>query len=283
MLRTLELDPGPVLVHDTGGDGPAVLFVHGLFVNHTLWDPVVAPLAAAGLRCIRPVLPLGAHTLPVRDRARLTPAGVAAMLEGLLTELDLRDTTIVANDTGGAITQMLLARRPDRVGRVVLTNCDLFDNFLPPAFRPLMWLARARLLGTAVQFLRIPGVAASPLGYGVLTRRPLPREVLRGWTAPGLASGAIRGDATRVTAAIRPRDLLETTERLRDCPVPFVLAWGRDDRFFTPALAQRFADLVPDGRVELIDDCATFVSYDQPARLIELIRDVVPAGVPAVA
>ena len=50
--------------------------------------------------------------------------------------------TLVANDTGGAIAQMLVTERPERIGRLVLTPCDCYENFFPPAFKPLQWLAR---------------------------------------------------------------------------------------------------------------------------------------------
>lgn len=277
MLRTLDLDPGPVAVHDTGGDGPPVVFVHGLLVDHTLWDPVVPALTAAGLRCIRPTLPLGSHTIPVRDRSRLTPLGVAAMLEELLAALDVRDVTIVASDTGGGLTQMLMARRPARVGRVVLTNCDAFDVFPPLAFRPLVWLARARLLGAVLRLQRIAAMRRSPLAYGMLTRRPVPDDVLAGWGLPAATDADIRGDATRFTAAVRRSELLAATESLRDCRVPFLLVWGSDDRFFTLKLGRRLAALLPDARLEALEDCTTFVSLDQPERLAELIGAFVPA------
>jgi pimeloyl-ACP methyl ester carboxylesterase len=73
--------------------------------------------------------------------------------------LDLGDVThLAANDTGGAVTRLLLAEGSDRVGRVVLTPCDSFDNFPPPAFRPLQYLATKipGALTLAMQPLRLP-------------------------------------------------------------------------------------------------------------------------------
>src|SRR2546423_15273386 len=106
---TVELNAATIAVRDTGGDAPTVLFVHGLLVDGTLWRKVVTRLD--GFRCVVPTLPLGSHRTPVRDRAALTPIGVADLLAELMERMELTDVTIVANDTGGAITPPLVTRK----------------------------------------------------------------------------------------------------------------------------------------------------------------------------
>ena len=118
------------------GDGPPVVFVHGLLVNADLWRGVVPRVAEAGFRCIAPDWPLGSHEVAVPD-ADLTPPGVAALIAEFLEKLDLHDVTIVANDTGGALTQILMTQHPERIARVVLTPSDSFTHFFPLLFRPL--------------------------------------------------------------------------------------------------------------------------------------------------
>jgi acetamidase/formamidase len=56
--------------------------------------------------------------------------------------LDLRDVTLVGNDTGGAICQIVVAEHPKRIGRLVLTNCDAYEAFFPLVLRPLQCGAR---------------------------------------------------------------------------------------------------------------------------------------------
>ena len=119
---------------DSGGDGPEVLFLHGALVDRTLWDPVIARLP--GRRCLAPTLPLGSHRTPVPDRSRLTPVGVADTIADLIAEQGLTDLTVVASDTGGAVLQLLLARRPDGIARVVFTPCDALEVFPPALFKP---------------------------------------------------------------------------------------------------------------------------------------------------
>src|SRR5919201_5650058 len=86
---------------------------------------------ARGHRCIAPTLPLGAHRLPMHADADLSPRGVARLVVELLERLALDGVTLVGNDTGGALVQLVACDQPKRVGRIVLVSCDAFDNFPP--------------------------------------------------------------------------------------------------------------------------------------------------------
>ena len=155
---------------DSGGDGAPVLFLHGAFVDRTLWDPVVALLP--GRRCLVPTLPLGSHREPVPDRSPLTPVGVADTIADLIAELGLTDLTVVANDTGGALLQLLLARRPEGIARVVFTPCDALEVFPPALFKPLFLAGRSPYaLAAFIAPLRVPRAWRLPIGFGWLTKR----------------------------------------------------------------------------------------------------------------
>jgi pimeloyl-ACP methyl ester carboxylesterase len=271
MSQTLDLTAGTIDYEDTGGAGPTVLFVHGLLVDGTLWRKVVTRLD--GLRCVVPTLPLGSHRVPARDRSALTPIGVADLIAEFMERLELTDVTIVANDTGGAITQLLLTRRPERIARVVLTPCDAFENFLPPAFRPLQWLAKVRLLGSALLPLHIRALRPTPLAYGLLTKRPVPAEILEGWVRPALSDRRIRGDVQHFTRHIDKRLTLDAAAKLGDFDRPVLLAWSAEDRFFKIAFAERLAAVFPDARVEPVADAYTFLPEDQPDVLAGLIAE----------
>ena len=56
----IELSAGPVDYEDTGGDGPVLVFLHGLVMDASLWAGTIAALSGS-YRCIAPTLPLGAH------------------------------------------------------------------------------------------------------------------------------------------------------------------------------------------------------------------------------
>jgi pimeloyl-ACP methyl ester carboxylesterase len=70
-VHEVDLPMGRIRYHQRG-QGPPVVFVHGLLVNADLWRAVVPPVAQAGYRCIAPDWPLGAHQLPV-PAADLSP------------------------------------------------------------------------------------------------------------------------------------------------------------------------------------------------------------------
>ena len=133
--------PQGTIHYRESGEGEPIVFLHGLLVDGRLWRKVT-PLLEDRFRCIVPDLPLGSHTIPMSPDGDLSPPSLAKIVDGFLEALDLESVTLVANDTGGAIGQITAANHPERIGRLVLTNCDAFENFLPPAFRPLQWSAR---------------------------------------------------------------------------------------------------------------------------------------------
>ena len=93
-------------------------------------------------RCITLDVPLGGHSIALDGEPDLSLFGVARIVADFLEALELSEVTIVANDTGGAVSQALVGRHPERVGRLVLTSCDAFENFPPKAVAYLPWLAR---------------------------------------------------------------------------------------------------------------------------------------------
>ena len=103
-------------------DLPPVVFVHGFLVDSTLWDPVAAQLAEHGVRSVLVDWPLGSHRTPMNANADLSPIGVARMINEVLDVLGLTDVTLVGNDTGGALCQLLLADDASRIGRVVMST-----------------------------------------------------------------------------------------------------------------------------------------------------------------
>lgn len=280
-MPTVDTTAGTVhyrVAGPAGSSAPPVVFLHGLLVNGELWTPVAERLAAAGIRSYAPDLPLGAHPVALAPEADLSPAGVARIVLDFLAALDLTDVTLVGNDTGGALVQFVIDADPARIGRVVLTNCDAFDQFPPPPFGLLVAAGRRpgrlRLLMAPmrVRFLR-----HSMLGFGPLATE-LDPALTRRWVDPVLRSRDVRRDAARFMAAIRPAELLEVSTRLPRFERPVLLAWGTSDRFFKLELGRRLAELFPDARLVEIEGSRTFVSLDAPDRLVE---EIVSAFYPA--
>jgi|SRR5947209_952183 len=272
----LQLPQGPVRVRDFAPahpSGPPIVFIHGLLADGRLWDDVVAPLAKSA-RCIVPDLPLGAHRAALKPDADLTPYGLAKIIADLLAALELHDVTLVANDTGGALTQIAVTRHPERVGRLVLTPCDSFENFLPAMLRPLQYVG-GYVPGALVaigQPVRSKAVAKSALGFGPLAFNHRP-DLYVDWLAASRKDRGVRRDLRKIFRGIRPRYTLEAAELLPGFRRPALVAWADKDRFFPREHGERLAQLLPDARLEIVDDSRTFIPFDQPARLAELITD----------
>jgi pimeloyl-ACP methyl ester carboxylesterase len=279
MRSAVRLAQGTVAYSETGpGDAPAIVFAHGAFVDGMLWRKVV-PRLEDTYRCVVPDLPLGSHVTPMNPGADLSPPGLARLIADFVEAVGLEDVTLVGNDTGGAICQLVVTRHPERIGRLVLTPCDAYENFLPPAFRYLQLLARVPGgVNIVAQAMRIPASSRSPLAFGWLSKRRIPSDVLAAWAAPVIRDADIRRDLRDVLRGISTRYTLEAAARLREFDGPTLLAWATEDRFFKPEFAKRLAGDIPGSRLEWIDDARTFVSEDQPARLAALVGEFAAAN-----
>jgi pimeloyl-ACP methyl ester carboxylesterase len=269
--RTIDLGGRRIRAHATG-EGPPIVFVHGALVNANLWRKVIPRLE--GFTRVALDLPLGSHTLPMPKDADYSSAGLADLIGDALDKLDLNGATIVANDTGGGLTQILAARRPDSVGAMVLTSCDAFENFPPRFFRIV--LAPARLPGAgfaAFRGLALRPLRRLPIAYGWLTNEPIEREAEDSYVLPVVTSGAIRRDTRRFMNGFDTGELLDATAKLASWDKPTLIAWSANDRFFPAEHAERLARIIPGARLEWVENARTFSPEDRPERVAELIGD----------
>jgi pimeloyl-ACP methyl ester carboxylesterase len=268
--REAVLPQGTVRYRESGSGEP-ILFVHGLIVNGDLWRKVV-PQLSKRYRCIVPDWPLGSHGRAMKQDADLSPAGLADLINDFVRELDLRDVTVVSNDTGTALTQILATRHPDRIGRLVLTSGDAFRNFPPHAFKPLIPLAAVPGFITGLAATLRPRFAQKAL-YRPLTKKLNEPEIFESYARPATSDAGIRRDLTKVLRAIRTSYTREAADRLPGFHKPVLLVWAPDDMFFPESHAKKLADLLPDARVEMVKDSRAFISEDQPERLAALIGE----------
>jgi pimeloyl-ACP methyl ester carboxylesterase len=269
--KQLELSQGAIRYRDLG-EGEPIVFVHGLLVDGRLWDGVAERLAAAGHRAIVPDWPMGSHEVPMSEDADLSPPGVARLIAEFLAALELDRVTLVGNDSGGAVSQIVATEHPERIGRLVLTNCDAYENFPPRMFRYLKLAARIPgAMGAMSQTMRLKANRRAPIAYGLLTKRRLDDDLLEDWVRPGIEDAAVRRDAAKFIGGSSPEQTLEAARKLSGFGAPTLFAWAPEDRFFPFEHAERLARTIPNSRIETIDDAKTFVSLDQPERLADAI------------
>jgi pimeloyl-ACP methyl ester carboxylesterase len=273
----VELSAGRIEYEDTGGDGPVIVFNHGLMMDGSLWRHVVAELRF-DFRCVLPTLPLGGHRHPMRPDADLSMRGIAAILEEFIERLDLHELTLAMSDWGGP--QLLIGgSQSDRIARLIICSCEAFENVPPKgAAKLLPYIARVPGgIGLVVMPFRFDRLRRLPMTYGPLSRRPVPREVMDRWFAPAVGQRAIRRDLRKyvLSAAQGRRELLAAAETLRSFEGPALVVWASEDRLMPREHGHKLAERLPRGRLVEVADSYTLISEDQPAELAQHIRELI--------
>ncbi|HET9675989.1 MAG TPA: alpha/beta hydrolase [Solirubrobacterales bacterium] len=270
--KEIQLPAGKIRYREAG-EGRPIVFVHGYLVDGRLWDGVVDRLGDR-FRCLAPDWPLGAQQVPMNPGADLSPPGIARLIADFLEKLELEDVTIVANDSGGAMSQVLVTTHPERIARLALTNCDTHENFPPGIFKAMPPLAK------------LPGgmvVLSAPFRIGAIARRAfapfartkIPPELIASWMAPATESSDIMRDVKKVTAGMNKRHTLAAAEKLRGSQLPIRLLWAPGDKFFPISYAERLAGEVGNAEIVQIPNAKTFVPLDQPQRVADEIAKFV--------
>jgi pimeloyl-ACP methyl ester carboxylesterase len=273
--RQLQIPVGTIRYREAGS-GPTIVFVHGYLVDGRLWDGVAEALAGSH-RVIVPDWPFGAHKVPMSPDANLDAGGIATIVEDFIAALELEDVTLVGNDSGGAVCQIVASRRPARVGRLVLTNCDTYENFPPGIFKAMPPVAK------------LPGgmwALAQPFRIGAISRRAFAEftkggardDLVADWTGAALSDRALMRDLAKVTAGLDKRFTLAAAAALRGTSFPLLLVWAPGDRYFPLAGAERLAADVGGAKLVEVPDSATFVPLDQPQAVAAHIADFAPSS-----
>jgi pimeloyl-ACP methyl ester carboxylesterase len=268
MSKTANLPQGKIQYLDRG-EGEPIVFVHGFLVDSRLWKGVADALEGE-FRCITPDWPMGSHRIALEPGADLSPPGIAELIAAFLDELGIERATIVGNDSGGAMSQILTVNHPGRVERLALTNCDTLEHFPPSVFKALPPL------------VKLPGgmtLAALPFRIGPLARfsynqfvaGEVPPELVEAWLEPVLNDRGVRRDTRKLTAGMHKRHTLAAADKLRSIDVPVRLIWGTEDSFFKLEQAERFAAMLPNAEIVEVAGAKTFSPLDRPQAIADAI------------
>ncbi|MCM2511870.1 alpha/beta hydrolase [Streptomyces griseoincarnatus] len=274
-MPEIELSAGTVAYEDTGGEGPVVVLLHGLLHDASVWRHVVAELRPDH-RLVAPTLPYGAHRRPMSRPP--TPDLVNELIVEFLERLDLRDVTLVESDCGRA--QTVAARHPERLARLVLISCEAFDNY-PPGLPGKMIGLACRVPGGVPLMVRVLGwkpLRRLPVGFGALTKRPLPDDVVARWLRPLRTDPAIRRDFRHYHTHVRRTELLEAAQGLRRFERPALVVWATEDLMMPREHGRSLAELLPRGRLVELRNTRTLIAEDRPQRLASLLRWFVADG-----
>jgi pimeloyl-ACP methyl ester carboxylesterase len=276
----LETRLGP-LAWRSSGTGPTLVFFAGALANGDLWRDVVSRLDDR-YRCITIDLPLGAHPWPLKPGADRSAASLGRLLLDCLELLDVEDATVVANDTAGGLLLLSLDSGHaalDRVGRLVLTNCESYDKFPPEGLRKTAALCR-RFPRLARGLLRLQGRSSLTRRMVVATvaASRLDPERERSFFGPPRRDARVAGDLTAALATFRPELLLDAAEAIPRFDRPVLLVWGERCDFFPLADAERLASDFPNATLVRVPDAKTWVPLDEPAAVADAIGEFMEAA-----
>jgi pimeloyl-ACP methyl ester carboxylesterase len=225
-------------------------------------------------RCVAFDLPLHGYTPAAADQDFTLP-GLARFIADCCDALELSDFDMVANDTGGAVTQVFAAGHAERLHTLTLTNCEAHDNVPPKALLPAVLLARMGLYARLAPRLARNVTRARKRIYGITYQdiANLPEEIARVWLEAQAGTAEAARQSQRLLTSLHARDLLAVEPALARLQVPTLIVWGTSDMFFRRKWAYWLRDTIP-GATEVveIDGGRLFFPDERAAELTAALR-----------
>jgi len=270
----VQTSSGPASYVDTGGPGRVALFVHGLGTSSYLWRHVIDQLDGQH-RCVAVDLPLHGHTPAAADQDFSLP-GFARFLAEFCEGLELNDIDLVANDTGGAISQVFATGHPELLHTLTLTNCETHKNMPPKVLLPAAWLAHMGLAARISPRLLLRDIRQGRkrfYGLGYQDIENLPEDLARFWLESQFATPELARQNQRIMTSLHARDLLAIEPALARLQVPTLIVWGTGDIFFRRKWAYWLRDTIP-GATEVVelDRARIFFPDERATELTEALR-----------
>jgi pimeloyl-ACP methyl ester carboxylesterase len=279
-LRNTVQTPFGDIAYVEQGSGPVALFVHGVLLNGALWRHVIDALRA-NRRCIAVDI-LGHGATRMKPGQDLSFASHAAMIEAFLDAMKIDQVDLVANDSGGGISQIFAAEHPERVRTFTLTNCDVHDNYPPEALKGFVALAQNGQIGATIQrVFDDPEFGRNLLGTAYEHPEQLSRETVEAYLQPWLQGDRAK-DLERFLLEMDNTQNTRIESKLRQLRAPTLIVWATGDVFFDKKWACWLKDTIP-GATEVIEveGAKLFFPEERPAALIEPIRRLWKTPVPA--
>lgn len=257
------------------GRGPGALFIHGWPLNGYQWRGVL-DRSHQHRRCVAPDL-MGMGFTETPEGQTISPATQATMLAQLLDKLQIDAVDLVANDSGGLVAQLFLAKYPERVRTLLLTNCDVDENSPPPALLPLIEMSKK---GTLVDEFIVPQLkdkefARSAKAIGGFYTHPerLTDETLETYFRPFVETPLRKAQLSQFTISMETNPLLEIREELRRWKGPARMVWGLKDPVFPVKWAEWLDRTLPGSRgVRKVEGANLFFPEEMPELIAEEAR-----------
>jgi pimeloyl-ACP methyl ester carboxylesterase len=252
------------------GEGPVILFVHGLGASWQSWLEQM-PEFAASHRVVAMDLPgFGYSELPSED---ISIEYYARWTATFMDVLGIESAAVVGNSMGGFVSAELAIKFPERVQRLVFVSAAIFWQNRRRA-QPLVQLARmsdavvARALVRATddiatrRRLRYAALASAGFRYPQYVSDELAHEMVR---------SARRTDG--FLPALQALAGYDLEKELPKISCPTLIVWGANDQLVSVKDAERLEDLIPDSRREVFERTGHVAMLERPERFNRLLRE----------
>jgi pimeloyl-ACP methyl ester carboxylesterase len=203
----------------------------------------------------------------------------AEMILGFLDALELERVHLVGHDHGAALGQLLAARHPQRIDRLVITNAEAYDNWPSRDERPFVRLTQLPLVGQAFLWASsLRPVARLVFASAVHDSKVLTAELLDGYIRANLSDGRRRSKTRRFLGGqldpAHNRCTIELLDGLTQFERPTMIVWGLDDPHFGPEWAEKlYRDIPGAERLEFLPDTGHLLMEERPQELASLVLD----------
>ena len=272
--RYVNTPYGRIAYVEAGAGKPAV-FLHGLAMNSFYWSGQLAELASQR-RCIAVDLMAHGYT-KIDSNQSVTFTDQAAMVLSFMDHLGLAEVDLVGSDSGGAIAQIMAASQPHRINSMVLTNCDVHDNWPPAALESMRASApNGALADTFVKLVANPSLVRTPNGLGsIVFEHPetLSDELVQIFLAPLVATPDRQAAFNRYAAPQNTDQLTNIESDLRTFSAPCLILWGTADIFFNLEWAYWLEKTLPNAKpVVEFEGAKLFFPFERYQKVNEHIQ-----------
>jgi len=256
--------PDCSIYYEVMGEGPAVIFAHGLGGNQLSWWQQMAHFSAR-------------HTCVAFAHRGFTPSSAvpgakapddyADDLAALIGELKLRDVRLVAQSMGGWTCMDYALRNPGTLRSLVMASTSGTLDF-----RQLQGPAKPEIDKWMVQAPRTMADLEARdilIAYGERMAREQPAAAVLYRQISQLTPGDFR-------AAVRDR-IFRMRDRspnlLADLKLPVLFLTGDEDCLFPSAAGPAFAALAPKGRAHRVPNAGHSVYFERPAEFNRIVDE----------
>jgi len=252
-MRTLVLEHRLMSVrYEDQGSGIPVVLLHAFPFDRAMWEPQLAPIAAAGFRVLAPDLPEFGETTPGSEVFTIERS--ADVIADFLEEIGIEKAVVVGVSMGGYIAMALARRHPHRLLALILADTKAAPDDADGKAN------RDRLIAD-VKAGDAPAAAEAllPKLFSSITREQYPEVIEQA------RSIILRQRAAAIIAGLYAlRDRPDAGPGLELVSVPALVLVGEDDAITPPSVAEHIARQIRGAELVRIAEAGHLANLEKP-------------------